>query len=83
MADVGLVDVSLRDGNQSLWGAAGLRSAHVLQVSTLSPIDEPLTGKWMVPMSPSATTLNRLVPLATCSGKPKSSSLLLSIDWSA
>ena len=33
MADVGLVDVSLRDGNQSLWGAAGLRSAHVLQVA--------------------------------------------------
>ena len=29
MADVGLVDVSLRDGNQSLWGATGLRTAHV------------------------------------------------------
>ena len=26
MADVGLVDVSLRDGNQSLWGATGLRT---------------------------------------------------------
>ncbi|MDD7964074.1 biotin carboxyl carrier protein [Actinomycetospora lemnae] len=37
MADVGLVDVSLRDGNQSLWGAAGLRSAHVL---TLAPLLE-------------------------------------------
>ncbi|MEU2347956.1 biotin carboxyl carrier protein [Modestobacter sp. NPDC049651] len=35
MADVGLVDVSLRDGNQSLWGAAGLRSAHVLQLAPL------------------------------------------------
>jgi len=35
MADVGLVDVSLRDGNQSLWGAAGLRTAHVLQVAPL------------------------------------------------
>jgi oxaloacetate decarboxylase (Na+ extruding) subunit alpha len=35
MADVGLVDVSLRDGNQSLWGATGLRSAHVLQVAPL------------------------------------------------
>jgi oxaloacetate decarboxylase (Na+ extruding) subunit alpha len=35
MADVGLVDVSLRDGNQSLWGAAGLRSAHVLHVAPL------------------------------------------------
>jgi oxaloacetate decarboxylase alpha subunit len=35
MADVGLVDVSLRDGNQSLWGAAGLRSAHVLQVAPI------------------------------------------------
>jgi oxaloacetate decarboxylase alpha subunit len=35
MADVELVDVSLRDGNQSLWGAAGLRTAHVLQVAPL------------------------------------------------
>jgi oxaloacetate decarboxylase alpha subunit len=35
MADVGLVDVSLRDGNQSLWGAAGLRTAHVLQIAPL------------------------------------------------
>jgi oxaloacetate decarboxylase (Na+ extruding) subunit alpha len=35
MADVELVDVSLRDGNQSLWGAAGLRTAHVLQVAHL------------------------------------------------
>jgi oxaloacetate decarboxylase alpha subunit len=35
MGDVGLVDVSLRDGNQSLWGAAGLRTAHVLQVAPL------------------------------------------------
>jgi oxaloacetate decarboxylase alpha subunit len=35
MADVGLVDVSLRDGNQSLWGATGLRTGHVLQVAPL------------------------------------------------
>jgi oxaloacetate decarboxylase (Na+ extruding) subunit alpha len=35
MADIGLVDVSLRDGNQSLWGAAGLRSAHVLAVAPI------------------------------------------------
>ena len=35
MADVELVDVSLRDGNQSLWGAEGLRSAHVLQVAPI------------------------------------------------
>src|SRR4051794_41227107 len=35
MADVGLVDVSLRDGNQSLWGATGLRTEHVLQVAPL------------------------------------------------
>jgi oxaloacetate decarboxylase alpha subunit len=33
MADVQLVDVSLRDGNQSLWGAAGLRTAHVAQIA--------------------------------------------------
>ncbi|PXY27812.1 biotin carboxyl carrier protein [Prauserella muralis] len=35
MAEVGLVDVSLRDGNQSLWGAAGLRTGHVLQLAPL------------------------------------------------
>ena len=35
MADVGLVDVSLRDGNQSLWGATGIRTAHVAQVAPL------------------------------------------------
>jgi oxaloacetate decarboxylase alpha subunit len=35
MADVGMVDVSLRDGNQSLWGATGLRTAHVLHVAPL------------------------------------------------
>ena len=35
MADVGLVDVSLRDGNQSLWGATGLRTAHIVQVAPL------------------------------------------------
>jgi oxaloacetate decarboxylase (Na+ extruding) subunit alpha len=35
MAEVGLVDVSLRDGNQSLWGATGLRTAHVHQVAPL------------------------------------------------
>jgi oxaloacetate decarboxylase alpha subunit len=33
--DVGLVDVSLRDGNQSLWGATGIRTGHVLQVAPL------------------------------------------------
>jgi oxaloacetate decarboxylase alpha subunit len=35
MADVGLVDVSLRDGNQSLWGATGIRTGHVVQVAPL------------------------------------------------
>ena len=33
MADVQLVDVSLRDGNQSLWGATGLKTAHILQIA--------------------------------------------------
>ena len=33
MADLELVDVSLRDGNQSLWGATGLRTAHVAQIA--------------------------------------------------
>jgi oxaloacetate decarboxylase alpha subunit len=27
------VDVSLRDGNQSLWGATGLRTAHIAQIA--------------------------------------------------
>ncbi len=33
MADIALVDVSLRDGNQSLWSATGLRTAHMLQIA--------------------------------------------------
>jgi oxaloacetate decarboxylase alpha subunit len=34
-AGIELVDVSLRDGNQSLWGATGLRAAHIAQVAPL------------------------------------------------
>lgn len=33
MADIGLVDVSIRDGNQSLWGATGLGTHHMLEVA--------------------------------------------------
>jgi len=33
VADIELVDVSLRDGNQSLWGATGLTTAHILQIA--------------------------------------------------
>ena len=33
MAEIQLVDVSLRDGNQSLWGATGLSTAHILQIA--------------------------------------------------
>ena len=33
MAEIGLVDVSMRDGNQSLWGATGLRSAQMLEIA--------------------------------------------------
>jgi len=33
MVDVQLTDVSLRDGNQSLWGATGLRTEHILQIA--------------------------------------------------
>ena len=33
MAEVQLTDVSLRDGNQSLWGATGLRTEHILQIA--------------------------------------------------
>lgn len=35
MADIELIDVSIRDGNQSLWGATGLRTAHVVQAAPL------------------------------------------------
>ncbi|MFA9431159.1 biotin carboxyl carrier protein [Egicoccus sp. AB-alg2] len=33
MTRIQLVDVSLRDGNQSLWGAVGLKTPHVLQIA--------------------------------------------------
>ena len=33
MADLQLVDVSIRDGNQSLWGATGLRTGQILQIA--------------------------------------------------
>jgi oxaloacetate decarboxylase alpha subunit len=33
MAELELVDVSLRDGNQSLWGATGLRTGHIAQIA--------------------------------------------------
>lgn len=35
MARIELVDVSLRDGNQSLWGAAGLRTEHIVTVAPI------------------------------------------------
>ena len=35
MADINLVDVSIRDGNQSLWGATGLNTAQILQVAPI------------------------------------------------
>lgn len=35
MADVRLVDVSIRDGNQCLWSATGLRTRHIIQVAPL------------------------------------------------
>ena len=33
MTEIQLVDVSLRDGNQSLWGATGLTTAHIVQIA--------------------------------------------------
>ncbi|MEJ2088304.1 MAG: biotin carboxyl carrier protein [Gammaproteobacteria bacterium] len=33
MAEIKLVDVSIRDGNQSLWGATGLDTAQILQIA--------------------------------------------------
>ena len=35
MANIQLIDVSLRDGNQSLWGATGITTAHV---ATIAPV---------------------------------------------
>ena len=35
MADIQLVDTSIRDGNQSLWGATGLKTAHILQIAPI------------------------------------------------
>jgi oxaloacetate decarboxylase alpha subunit len=35
MANIELVDVAMRDGNQSLWGATGLGTAHCLSVAPL------------------------------------------------
>jgi oxaloacetate decarboxylase alpha subunit len=35
MSELRIVDVSLRDGNQSLWGATGLRTRHILSVAPL------------------------------------------------
>ena len=35
MTDVKLIDVSLRDGNQSVWGATGVTDRMVLQVMPL------------------------------------------------
>jgi oxaloacetate decarboxylase alpha subunit len=36
VAEVRLVDVTMRDGNQSLWGATGLNTAQMLQVAGLT-----------------------------------------------
>jgi oxaloacetate decarboxylase (Na+ extruding) subunit alpha len=36
MAELRLVDVTMRDGNQSLWGATGLNTAHMLQAAALT-----------------------------------------------
>ncbi|QUG92767.1 biotin carboxyl carrier protein (plasmid) [Pseudomonas putida] len=33
MADIRIADVSIRDGNQSLWGAVGLNTAQILQIA--------------------------------------------------
>ena len=35
MADIELVDVSIRDGNQSLWGATGLNTGQILQIAPI------------------------------------------------
>jgi oxaloacetate decarboxylase alpha subunit len=35
VADIQLVDTSIRDGNQSLWSATGLTTAHILQIAPI------------------------------------------------
>ena len=35
MAEIHLVDVSIRDGNQSLWGATGLHTGQILEIAGL------------------------------------------------
>lgn len=35
MAEIGLIDVSIRDGNQSLWGATGLNTAQILEIAPI------------------------------------------------
>ena len=35
MAEIALVDTTLRDGNQSLWGALGIDTAKTLTVAPL------------------------------------------------
>jgi oxaloacetate decarboxylase alpha subunit len=35
MTDIRLVDVSIRDGNQSLWGATGLATRQILQIAPI------------------------------------------------
>jgi oxaloacetate decarboxylase (Na+ extruding) subunit alpha len=35
MADIELLDVSIRDGNQSLWGATGLTTPQILQIAPI------------------------------------------------
>jgi len=35
MAEIDLVDVSIRDGNQSLWGATGLNTAKILEIAPI------------------------------------------------
>ena len=44
MVDVQLADVSLRDGNQSLWGATGLRTEHILHIA---PVLNRVGFRWM------------------------------------
>ncbi len=35
MAKIDLVDISIRDGNQSLWGATGLNTAQIVQIAPI------------------------------------------------
>ncbi|MEV7395066.1 hypothetical protein [Streptomyces sp. NPDC091215] len=62
MADIQLVDVSLRDGNQSLWSATGLDTGKLLQIAPFldrkasAPSTPPPAPTWAWRCAPTVRT---------------------------